>query len=276
MQGSGLSIVAVADGHGSSVHAEVGARIAVEVTAAALTNFVNNLGSELREDPRAVHAFAQHPFRVQLVREWARRVREVAGSDDVDLKDYGSTLLFAAVTSEFVLLGQLGDGDILVVEGSGSVSRPIPTDPASFAEETLSLCLPEASSSLRVLVTPRTADERLLLISTDGYGKSYATDLDFERIGPDYLEMVREMGVAGVEGHLEEFLTAVTQGGSGDDVALGLIYMPGERSAAKDKSAMTEAPDAVVAPAAAPSETPPPDLADATTPSANSEFGEEQ
>lgn len=276
VQGGGCAIVAVADGHGSSLHADVGARIAVEVTAEALTNFVDNLGADLRADPRAVHAFAQHPFRVQLVREWARRVREVGGNDDVDLKEYGSTLLFAAVTPEFLLLGQLGDGDILVVEGSGSVSRPIPTDPTSFAEETLSLCLPEASSSLRVLVTPRPADETLLLISTDGYAKSYATDLDFERIGPDYLEMVRELGVAGVEGHLEEFLTAVTKGGSGDDVALGLIYITGRRSAPPDAGSVTGEPDPVGAPPVAPSETPAPNGADATNPPANSEPGEEQ
>lgn len=276
VQGIGLTIVAVADGHGSSVHAEVGARIAVEVTTEALTNFVDNLGADLRADPRAVHAFAQHPFRVQLVREWARRVREVGGSEDVDLKEYGSTLLFSAVTPEFVLLGQLGDGDILVVEGSGSVSRPIPGDPTSFAEETLSLCLPEASSSLRVLVTPRSAAETLLLISTDGYAKSYATDLDFERIGPDYLEMVRELGVAGVEGHLEEFLTAVTKGGSGDDVALGLIYMTGRSSAAPDAGSVTGELDAGGAPTEARSETPRPDVTDPATPTANSDPGEVQ
>lgn len=217
----------MADGHGSSLHAEIGARLAVEVATAALAAFVDNLGAELRSDARVVHAFAQHPFRVQVVREWVQRVRELAGSDTVVLKDYGSTLLFAAVTPDFVLVGQLGDGDILVVDGTGTVSRPIPPDPTSFAEETLSLCLPEAWSSLRVLVTPRPEEETLLLLSTDGYSKSYATDGDFERIGPDYLEMVREVGLVGVVGHLEEFLTAVTQGGSGDDIALGLIYMPG-------------------------------------------------
>ena len=228
------AVVTVADGHGSSVHADIGAQLAVEVAASALATFMANLGPELRADARAVHAFAQHPFRVQLVREWVRRVHAVAGNDSVDLKDYGSTLLFAAVTPELVLLGQLGDGDILVVEASGAVARPIPADPSSFAEETLSLCLPEAWSSLRVLVTPRPKAETLLLICTDGYGKSYATEADFERIGPDYLEMVRELGLAEVEGHLDGFLTEVTRGGSGDDIALGLIHIPGPMAAPRN------------------------------------------
>lgn len=226
VQVGSVAAVVVADGHGSSIHAEVGARLAVEVASAALLAFAASLGPEHRADPRAVHGFAQDPFRVQLVREWVRRVRDHAGSDTVDLKDYGSTLLFALVTPEFLLVGQLGDGDLIIVDGTGTVSRPLPADPACFGEETSSLCQPEAWTSLNVLAIPRPDGETLLLASTDGYSKSYATDADFERIGPDYLDMVRELGLAGVIRHLDAFLTAVTAGGSGDDVALGLLYLP--------------------------------------------------
>ena len=221
-----IAVVAVADGHGSSIHAEIGARIAVEVASEQLLAFAASLGTEHRADARAVHGLAQDPFRRLLVREWARRVREHAGADDVPLKDYGSTLLFALLTPEFLLLGQLGDGDLIVVDGGGAVSRPLPIDPRCFGEETSSLCLPDAATSLLVLAMPVPDEETLLLISTDGYGKSYQSDADFERIGPDYLAMVREIGMSGVSENLEEFLTAVTTGGSGDDVALGLVYLP--------------------------------------------------
>ena len=218
--------LAVADGHGSSVHAEIGARIAVQVASRALLDFATSLGAGHSADLRAVHGFAQDPFRRQIVREWVRQVHEHAGTDDVDLKDYGSTLLFALVTPDFLLLGQLGDGDLLVVASDGTVSRPLPTDPVCFGEETSSLCLPEASTSLRVLAMPVPTGETLLLVSTDGYGKSYASDVNFERIGPDYLQMVREIGMSGVAENLEEFLTTVTTGGSGDDIAFGLVYLP--------------------------------------------------
>lgn len=90
--------VVVADGHGSSVHAEIGARMAVDVAAKALLAFAANLGTEHRGDLRAVHNLAQDPFRRLLVREWVRRIQEHAGNDTVDLKDYGSTLLFALFT----------------------------------------------------------------------------------------------------------------------------------------------------------------------------------
>lgn len=225
-RGGSAIALAVADGHGSSVHAEIGARIAVQVTTRALLDFATSLGIGHRADLRAVHGFAQDPFRRQLVREWVREVQEYAGTDDIDLKDYGSTLLFALVTPDFLLLGQLGDGDLLMVASDGTVFRPIPTDPVCFGEETSSLCLPEASTSLRVLAMPVPRGETLLLVSTDGYGKSYATDVNFERIGPDYLQMVREIGMSGVAENLEGFLTTVTTGGSGDDIALGLVYFP--------------------------------------------------
>lgn len=228
-QNDSACVVVVADGHGSSVHAEVGARIAVDVTAKALMAFAANLGAEHGGDPRAVHGFAQDPFRRLLVREWVRQVQEHAGSDSVDLKDYGSTLLFALITRHFILLGQLGDGDLLLVDDKGLVSRPLPPDPACFGEETSSLSLPEAATSLRVMAMPLPETEALLLVSTDGYSKSYATDADFERIGPDYLEMVREDGILGVSRCLEEFLTAVTTGGSGDDIAFALVHISREQ-----------------------------------------------
>jgi hypothetical protein len=258
--------IAVADGHGSSVHAEIGARIAVEVASEHLLAFAASMGPEHRVDPRAVHGFAQDPFRRLLVREWTRRVREHAGADDVALKDYGSTLLFALATPEFLLLGQLGDGDILVVDATGAVTRPLPTDPRCFGEDTPSLCLPDAPTSLRVVTMPVPAGETLLLVSTDGYGKSYATDVDFERIGPDYLEMVREIGASGVGENLEAFLTAVTTGGSGDDIALGLVYLPpvrpagetGDVTAVSEPATATE-PSAGQEPALMPAPTGPPE-----------------
>lgn len=223
--GSALAVV-VADGHGSSVHAEIGARIAVEIAAKALLAFAANLGAEHKSDPRAVHGFAQDPFRRLLVREWVRQVHEHAGSQSVDLKDYGTTLLFALVTHGVVLFGQLGDGDILVIDDIGTVSRPLPPDPACFAEETSSLSLPEAATSLRVVAMPLPETETLLLLSTDGYSKSYANDADFERIGPDYVEMVREDGLFAVAKALNGFLTTVTTQGSGDDIAFGMVHIP--------------------------------------------------
>lgn len=220
-----IVVVAVADGHGSSRFAELGAQLAVQVALTSLVRFadeVSSRGTSLGE----VQTFARHPLRVQLVREWAERVRVSAGTPDAALIDYGSTLLFAAATDEFLLVGQIGDGDVLLVGPDRSVSVVIPSDPRAFADETPSLCLPEAWHSLRVRVLPTPKEEALLLLSTDGYSKSYATDDAFRQIGPDYIDLVREIGTEGLALHMRRFLEQVTTQGSGDDIAVALLYWP--------------------------------------------------
>lgn len=217
--------VAVADGHGSSKYAEIGARLAVQVTLEILARFAEELGkraSNLTE----VHHLAEHPLRVHIVREWAARVRARAGREDVSLIDYGSTLLFALAAPEFLLIGQLGDGDVLMVKGDKPVETPIPPDPSAFADETPSLCLHEAWHALRIQVRPAPQEETLLLLSTDGYSKSYASDAVFYKIGPDYLDLVRTDGLHGLAPHLHGFLEQVTTRGSGDDIAIALLYWP--------------------------------------------------
>ncbi|MEI8259665.1 MAG: 2-dehydro-3-deoxygalactonokinase, partial [Deltaproteobacteria bacterium] len=50
----------------------------------------------------------------------------------------------------------------------GTVERPLARDPTSFADETASLCTPEAWARLRLAVRARPAEETLLLLTTDG------------------------------------------------------------------------------------------------------------
>lgn len=214
--------LAVADGHGTSEHGDVGAALAVDVAVEQLLRFAADLGPD--REPRAVHAFAEHPLRVQLVREWVDRVRRHAGTDAAELQPYGSTLLFALASPDYVLVGQLGDGDILMVDGARQVVRPIAPDPSNFADETTSLCQNEAWLYMRLRTTPAPDGEMLLLLSTDGYSKSYETDAIFELIGPDYLDMLHEQGAAEVEKQLGEILKAVSAGGSGDDIAFGMLH----------------------------------------------------
>lgn len=214
-------VVAVADGHGTSKHADVGARLAVHVALTSLVQFAEDLG-ERASNLMEVQKCAEHPLRVQVIREWTARVRAKAGDDETPLLDYGSTLLVALATPDFLLVGQLGDGDVLLVAEDGTIEVPLPADPAAFADETPSLCLPEAWYSLRMRTLPAPSQETLLLLSTDGYSKSYPTDAAFRQIGPDYLDLVRKDGISGL--NLRSFLEQVTAQGAGDDIGLALLY----------------------------------------------------
>jgi len=232
--------VAVADGHGSSRFAEVGARLAVSVTLPALVCFAERLGQH-SNNLKAVKDFAGHPLRGQIVREWTEQVRAKAGADDAPLVDYGTTLIFALSTPYYLLLGQIGDGDLLLVDGHGEVRTPIPEDPSAFADETPSLCGRDAVHSMRIRVLPAPRAELLLLAATDGYGKSYSSDAVFHQIGPDFLGMVRSDGFYAVAPLLRGFLEQVTSGGSGDDIALAMLYWPSLTEALTEGEASSSA-----------------------------------
>lgn len=225
---------AVADGHGTSVHADAGARMAVCEALATLIRFAQAMQLEAA-DVRAIQRYAQDPFRARLVRAWKDRVRASAGSADAPLADYGATLLTAVAAPDYLLVGQLGDGDVLLVDPDGSVEAPLPDDPASFGDETASLCLPGAEYAMRVRALPAPEAGALLLLATDGYGNSYESDADFRRIGPDYLDLIRRDGIDAVAARLPRYLDGVTTRGSGDDVALAMLYWPTVASSAVAK-----------------------------------------
>lgn len=96
--------VAVADGHGASKHADVGARLAVQVALTTLVRFAEDLG-ERASNSMVVQKCAEHPLRVQIVRKWTERVRAKARDEEVPLLDYGSTILVALSTPDFLLVG---------------------------------------------------------------------------------------------------------------------------------------------------------------------------
>ncbi|HKQ51090.1 MAG TPA: protein phosphatase 2C domain-containing protein, partial [Pyrinomonadaceae bacterium] len=137
---------------------------------------------------------------------------------------YGTTVLGAAVAADFILYLQLGDGEILTVSRDGEVTRPLPKDERLFANETTSLCSPEAWRDFRVCFQVLSnAPPSLILLSTDGYANSFHDEAGFLKVGSDILLMIRADGLGTVEDHLASWLTESTYAGSGDDVTLGLI-----------------------------------------------------
>ncbi len=140
------------------------------------------------------------------------------------LIQYGSTLLAVLASPDFLLFLQLGDGDILVVADDGTVTRPIPKDARLMANETTSLCTPYAWREVRVVFQPLVqSPPALILVSTDGYANSFVSSADFEKVGPDYLQFIREEGFDRVASHLDEWLRETAEQGSGDDITLGMI-----------------------------------------------------
>jgi serine/threonine protein phosphatase PrpC len=242
-------ILAVADGHGSrkSFRSETGARLAVETAAGVINDFLR--GQNQTESLSVTKRAAEEWLPTALTRRWLEAVaahlashplspdelavsREVAAVPAQEAAPskmavaYGTTVLAAAVTANFILYLQLGDGEILSVSREGEVSRPLPKDERLFANETTSLCSPEAWRDFRVsFQVMSNAPPALILLSTDGYSNSFQDEAGFLKVGSDLLDMIRNTagGLDMVNEHLESWLTESTYAGSGDDITVGLI-----------------------------------------------------
>lgn len=217
-----FACVALADGHGSAARGAEGAAVAVDCAVTILFEFAAQVPGG---GAHRVEALARDLIRPRLVARWRAAIQDEV-PDDRDLRCFGCTLLAALAGPSWVLVLQLGDGDLLRVSGDGRVDRPLPPDERCFADETTSMCLPTAPLDLRVTAWPRPADESLLVLATDGYANSYADDDAFERVGPDWLALLRAEGVDEVTRRLPAILHATSAGGCGDDVSLGLLWIP--------------------------------------------------
>ena len=245
------AILAVADGHGSSrcFRSDRGARFA----ALTANNVLQNFHGKRPGLPSlsAAKEWAENGLPKEIVREWCERVQEDVATNpflDDELKTlhdkegdirakqivdnpllaYGSTLLCALLTREYIIYAQLGDGDILAVYNDGEVIRPIPKDERLIANETTSLCLAKAWDDFYVVFQPINANTpALVMLSTDGYSNSFRDEAGFLKAGADYLNLMREEGIGYIEQNLEDWLNEASKSGSGDDVTLGLGYFSG-------------------------------------------------
>lgn len=211
--------VAIADGHGGSAYtrSSVGAHLAV---AAALAE----LGSGEPSDEEAVLDATR-----RIVGRWNRLV-------DADLARqplrtgrtaYGTTLVALAAGDGRVACSQIGDGRILVVDGDGAVSSPMPDDPRLVGNVTTSLAGAEPVADARIAVLPA-AGIRLVLACSDGYENSFADQASFFQAASDLLGIADEHGLGLIRRELSGWLQETTSAGSGDDTSVALIMPSGD------------------------------------------------
>jgi len=220
--GEGSSIVlAVADGHGSARYSRshIGASLAVESATQLVHDFLDRQTDNLALLKDATEDWLPRA----LVRKWVEVVTDHSRNEE-SLVAYGATLIVVAVTEQFALYLQLGDGEILTVSESGEVTRPLTKDDRLFGNETTSLCAPDAWRDFRVSFQPFVqSPPALILLSTDGYPNSFRDESGFFKVGSDILHMIREHGLAMVKDNLAGWLSDSTRAGSGDDVTLGIL-----------------------------------------------------
>lgn len=101
-----IGVIALADGAGSRRNSDLGAEISVNfITDYILTNF-NKLVKMRYEE-----------IQKQIIEELMKKLREACIEHGSDLRELGSTLLFAACDGGQYITGHLGDGCIVSYKG---------------------------------------------------------------------------------------------------------------------------------------------------------------
>lgn len=221
------TVLAVADGHGSSkhTHSEIGAKLAVQVALDLLDDFAHaDTGSNSRQIKQAVDYLPG-----QLVQAWRLAVDEQDQGQTENPKDryslYGTTLIAALLCQDYALYLQIGDGDLLVLTEDGQVQHPLPKNIGLIANETFSLCEEKAiyHVELSVQFFDHTRPPAMVFLATDGYANSFSNPDDFEQAVVDFQQSFITHGTDTIQGYLADWLDETSEQGSGDDVTVAML-----------------------------------------------------
>jgi serine/threonine protein phosphatase PrpC len=242
--------LAVADGHGDPRHdrSRTGSAIATFSAVEELVEFHRNF-----PDNASGHSI-RNEFRADFGRRVSRRWREAVMSDAVNKGDtiddagesagtvytrYGSTLISALVVADTILVGQIGDGDIVLVRPDGTLEFPIPPDQSLLGTETRSLSSRDAHLLFRTATLDRDAGG-VLIAATDGVSDSFdgSEGEEFKKFIRSLSARVDEFGIVNVAGSMKTWLDRYSELASGDDMTIVFACINGS-----DKESSFTGPD---------------------------------
>lgn len=221
------TVLAVADGHGSSkhTHSEIGAKLAVQVVLELFNDFAH---ADTGSNPRQIKQAADY-LPSQLVQAWRLAVDEEDQGQTENPKDryslYGTTLIAALLCQDYALYLQIGDGDLLVLTETAQLQNPLPKNVGLIANETFSLCEEKAiyHIELNVQFFDHQSPPALVFLATDGYANSFSNPDDFQQAVLDFEQSFIDHGVDKIQDNLADWLDETSEQGSGDDVTVAML-----------------------------------------------------
>jgi hypothetical protein len=245
-------VAAVADGHGHSRHhrsargsrfaVTIGCQVAQELADRIEQNSAHFSRREAAAEPGQAAAEIEKLAEEFLVPAIVRRWREVVLADvksdpfteaeqglrysgDDSTIAYGSTLLLGIAVRDWLILAQIGDGDVVGVRADGRGVQPVPADPQLDGLVTTSLCGADPRSDFRIAVVD-TAQQPLLavLLATDGYGNAQMIDAWPGAFSEDLASMLRDRDLNWLASQLPAWAArCASADGSADDTTVALM-----------------------------------------------------
>jgi hypothetical protein len=232
----GVTVVAVADGHGDPSHfrSRHGARMAVDLA-------VGRMAPAALETvkPQDLHACLEGQVMPQLILEWRRQVLDhvrsnpfvedsaeklVGSSEQALVRAYGTTLIALVATPTAMGIAQIGDGEAVAVFVDGGVIRPLPEDPVLDGIHTTSMSQADAAGSMRVGVLDLEARSLAVMLAvTDGFAAPQVDGVGWWRqVGDQLGNHLRQRGSEWIREKLPGWLEEPARTG-GDDTTMGIL-----------------------------------------------------
>jgi hypothetical protein len=252
-------VAVVADGHGHSRHlrsargsrlaVSLGCRVAQEladkIEASEIAEPADDTDADLADtldSPAGRIAELVHLFLVpELVRLWREAViADVEADPFTEAEDnkrrpgddpviaYGSTLLMSLALDKWLILAQIGDGDVVCVRADGTAVMPIPDDPQLDGQVTTSLCGPDPADDFRIAVVDTDAVPLIaVLLATDGYGNAQIVEGWPASFSKDLTWLLGQRDTRWLASQLPSWAArCASADGSADDTTVALLVSP--------------------------------------------------
>lgn len=244
-QDADISMCVVADGHGSDNYPRTchGSKFAAQAACECLREFCRDVSKEDLFGKQQEEVFRQleisilntwygyvdehlkkHPIQADELLKVSDKYKEAYMAGRKLEKAYGTTLIVFAVTKNYSLGIQIGDGTCVVLDENGDFSVPIPEDPNCQLNVTTSICDSDAINEFRYFISEKAPVA--VFCGSDGVEDSYSSIDEVYALYRSIASIFAEHGPEVGSKEVSEYLPILTRKGSGDDVSVsGIIDM---------------------------------------------------
>jgi len=249
-------ILSIADGLGSPdfFRSDRGSRFAVEAAVESAKQFLDHVREidelsepdiqeqfcrtyahlwmeqvtkDYREDPPENTVIESNERKATFYYQSTGFENDTQKSEAIAAYPYSTTSITLIASPQFLILVQIGNGDVLMIEPSGFISRPFPAILQDIG--VLSMSLPE-SWKLFEIWHRDCSDGSLpvaIFLITDGYRDSYDLEQDFEKYCISvFHDLFTRYDINTIREGIGSVLDRISLEGSGDDITIGILYDP--------------------------------------------------
>jgi serine/threonine protein phosphatase PrpC len=242
-------IIAVGDGHGDKKHdlSQDGSEMACDVIVSLAREILKKEGNE---EVSVIEFFTSVEFKIELVKKWKSKVLEKYSTrkdfdptkpDSEVIDKYGTTLLFAIEYKEFYVVGQLGDGGIVILNNDDEKCRIHKYRPdKKIGGGTNSLCMEYAEAFVNMKVYPKKEVSGIVLM-TDGYYDLWESDKKLFEASRFFVNtlILKDSSEAEIkEKYSEKYNEAVEY--ASDDISIGVLANSSSKTEGRTNSTIKE------------------------------------